>query len=74
MITAKGPTYGKALVAIDGVNRGTFDFYAATQRWLVRQTFTNLGTGVHHVVITATGSKNPNSSGTTVVFDAVTLR
>ena len=36
--------------------------------------FTNLGPGVHHVVIRALGNKNANSTGTTVVFDAVTLR
>jgi hypothetical protein len=73
-ITERGPTFGKAQVTVDGVNKGTIDCYAPTTRWLSRQTFSGLGTGTHHVVITVLGTKNAASTGTAVVFDAITLR
>jgi hypothetical protein len=74
LITARGPTYGIVRVTVDGVVRATLDLYRPTQRWLARQTFTDLGPGVHHVIIKALGTKNASSTGTAVVLDAVTLR
>jgi CSLREA domain-containing protein len=74
LITARGPAYGMVRVTIDGVTRANLDLYRPSQTWLARQTFTNLGSGVHHVVIKALGTKNVSSTGAAVVFDAVTLR
>jgi CSLREA domain-containing protein len=74
LITERGPSFGKAKVTVDGVSHGTVDFYAPTQRWLSRQTFDGLGPGTHHVQITVLGSHNPASTGSDVVFDAITLR
>lgn len=69
-LTAKGPTYGQAKVVIDGVNKGTFDLYAAKQRWQVLIPFPGLKNGKHTLVVQVLGSKNKKSSGTTVVVDA----
>ncbi|HEY0520525.1 MAG TPA: hypothetical protein VGC84_13605, partial [Ilumatobacteraceae bacterium] len=73
-LTERGPTFGKARVTVDGTSVGTIDCYAATPRWLSRQTFTGLTAGAHHVEITVLGIKNPLSTGQSVVFDAITLR
>jgi bacillopeptidase F len=73
-ITERGPAFGKARVTVDGVNKGTVDCYSPTERWLSRQTYGGLGAGQHHVVIDVLGTKNAASSGTTVVFDGITLR
>jgi CSLREA domain-containing protein len=73
LITARGPAYGMVRVTIDGVTRANLDLYRPDQKWLARQTFTNLGSGVHHVVIKVLGTKNASASGTAVVFDAITF-
>ena len=74
LIVERGPSFGKALVTIDGTSHGTMDTYSATTKWLSRQTYSGLGAGTHHVVVTVLSTKNPASTGTSVVFDAVTLR
>ena len=74
LITERGPSFGKAQITIDGTSHGRIDFYSASTTWLSRQTYSGLGAGTHHVVITVLGIKNPASSGTSIVFDAVTLR
>jgi hypothetical protein len=74
LVTKRGPTFGKARVTVDGTVRGVVDFYSASTRWLSRQTFAGLGAGPHHVEVTVLTTRNPASTGNTVVFDAVTLR
>jgi hypothetical protein len=74
IITERGPTFGKAQISIDGTSHGTIDFYAASTTWLSRQTYSGLGAGAHHVVVTVLSTKNPASSGSTVPIDAVTCR
>ena len=59
---------GKALVTIDGVNKGTFDLYRATglnQQFL----FSGLASAAHNIVIKVTGSKNANATGFFVPLD-----
>lgn len=74
VIVERGPSFGKAQISIDGTSHGTIDTYSSATKWLSRQTYSGLGAGAHHVVITVLGTKNPASSGTSFVFDGVTLR
>jgi len=67
-LTRKGPSMGKALVTIDGVNKGTFDLYRATglnQQFL----FSGLASAAHNIVIKVTGSKNANAAGFFIPLD-----
>ena len=74
LILERGPSFGKAQVTIDGTSYGTVDTYSATTKWLSRQRYSSLGTGTHRVVVTVLSTKNPASTGTDFVLDAVTLR
>jgi len=69
-ITARGPSYGKAQVLIDGVNQGTIDLYAGKQQWDVVKTYSGLSAGWHTIQIKVLGTKNAASKGRTVVVDA----
>lgn len=69
-ITAKGPSYAKAKVLIDGVDKGDVDLYAVTQQWKVAISFTGLSDGQHTIEIKPLGTKNNKSKGTTVIVDA----
>ncbi|MGB8643631.1 MAG: hypothetical protein WCF84_00195, partial [Anaerolineae bacterium] len=69
-LTNKGPSYGKVVVTIDGVNKGTFDLYRATAQWQVAIPFTNLGTGTHVIKILPQGTKNAAATSANVVVDA----
>src|SRR5438067_1422294 len=67
-LTRKGPSMGKALVTIDGVNKGTFDLYRATglnQQFL----FSGLASAPHNIVIKVSGTKNANATGFFVPLD-----
>jgi predicted outer membrane repeat protein len=68
-ITAKGPTSGKALVTIDGVNKGTFDLYNASFLWNQQFLFSGLTSAVHTIVIKVTGTKNVSATDYNVVVD-----
>lgn len=69
-LTAKGPKFGKATVLIDGVNKGTFDLYAANTQWQVAQPFTGLGAGQHTIEVRVLGEHNAASKGNNVIVDA----
>lgn len=70
-ITAKGPSYGKAKVLIDGLQVGkTIDLYASTQQWQFSKPFTGLSAGSHTIQIMPLGTKRAASTGTAVVVDA----
>ncbi|RJX22064.1 MAG: hypothetical protein C4570_01785 [Ammonifex sp.] len=69
-VTAKGPSYGKAEVFIDGVSKGVFDLYNATQVWQHLISFTGLASGSHTIAIVALRQKNASSTGYGVVVDA----
>jgi hypothetical protein len=68
-ITAKGPGSGKALVTIDGVNKGTFDLYNSSALWKQQFLFSGLASAVHTIVVKVTGTKNASSSGYNVALD-----
>ncbi|MGB8644471.1 MAG: hypothetical protein WCF84_04490 [Anaerolineae bacterium] len=69
-ITNKGPSYGKAIVTIDGISKGTFDLYRAAAQWQVAIPFTNLGAGTHVLQVKPQGTKNAAATSANVVVDA----
>lgn len=68
-ITAKGPSYGKARIYVDGVNTGMVDLYKASQQWKVRVSRTGLAPGAHTLQVKVLGTKNASSTGYDVVTD-----
>jgi hypothetical protein len=66
---------GKAVVYIDGVNKGTFDLYAGTAAYGVKvygsPTLTN---AVHTIKIVLTGAKQTAATGTDVSVDRLVVR
>lgn len=70
-MTATGPAYGKAIVYIDGTQRGgVWDLYAHTQTRGVAIPFGGLSEGQHTFVLVVLGKKNVASNANTVVVDA----
>src|SRR5438067_8465487 len=68
-ITRKGPEMGKALVTIDGVNKGTFDLYKSSALWNQQFLFRGLASAAHNIVIKVTGTKNASASDFLVALD-----
>jgi predicted outer membrane repeat protein len=68
-ITRKGPEMGKALVTIDGVNKGTFDLYKSSALWNQQFLFSGLASATHNIVIKVIGTKNASSSDFLVALD-----
>ena len=68
-ITRKGPEMGKALVTIDGVNKGTFDLYKSSALWNQQFLFSGLASAAHNIVIKVTGTKNASASDFLVALD-----
>ena len=68
-ITRKGSEMGKALVTIDGLNKGTFDLYRSSALWNQQILFGGLTSAVHKIVIKVTGTKNASSSDFLVALD-----
>ncbi len=69
--TARGPSYGKAAIYVDGVLVKTVDLYRANQQWQYKVTVSGLSYGNHMVVIKVLGTKNPAASGTGIVSDMI---
>lgn len=68
-ISHKGPDMGKALVTLDGVDKGTFDFYdASAQRFTEK--FGGLANGKHTLVIRVLHKKSKNATDFNVAVDA----
>lgn len=72
-ITARGPAYGQAQVIVDGVAVGTLDLYSSTQQWQARQVVGGLVNKAHTVQIKVLGTRNPASTGNTIVFDGFSV-
>ena len=68
-VTATGPGFGRARVAIDGASR-VVDLYRAEGRRRVPFRFVGLGRGPHRITVTALGRKHRDSSSADVVVDA----
>ena len=68
-ITRKGPEMGKALVTIDGVNKGTFDLYKSSALWNQQFLFSGLASAAHNIVIKVTGTKNASASDFLAALD-----
>ena len=68
-ITRKGPEMGKALVTIDGVNKGTFDLYRPSALWNQQILFGGLTSAAHTIIIKVTGTKNASASDFQVALD-----
>lgn len=73
LLTARGPSFGRARVAVDGVER-VVNLYAARTRWKVPVAFTGLGRGRHTISVRPTGTKDRRSRSTGIVVDAVDVR
>jgi len=68
--TVTGPTFGRAIVLIDGRVRGTFDQYAASNRFRVERAIHGLAAGPHTITVRATGRRSPGASDALVAIDA----
>jgi hypothetical protein len=69
--TARGPSFGKVAVYVDGTLQQTVDLYAAAVSYGYDVTVTGLPDGVHTVLVKVLGTKNTKSSGTGVVVDQI---
>ena len=70
-VTARGPSYGRVNMGVDGVFVMTgLDLYAPTQQWQYKVGITGLANGPHTIEIDSTHTKNASSSGYGVVVDA----
>lgn len=65
----KGPSFGRGAVYIDGLYKGTIDFYAASTQFGYRMSYRGLSDTVHTWRIIISGTRNPSSSGTNVGLD-----
>jgi len=68
-ITARGRTYGKASITIDGVAEGTVDLYAAAQAWRSVIAYSGLTPGAHTLVVRVLGLRNASATASKVVLD-----
>lgn len=62
---------GKAVVKIDGVRRGVIDQYTRSVTFDLSQTYGDLAPGSHNLKVLNKGNKNPGSSDTIIVLDAL---
>jgi uncharacterized delta-60 repeat protein len=70
-ITARGPSYGKVNVLIDGVVKSSnLDLYAASQQWQYGIQYSGLANANHTIEVRPTHTKNASSTGYNVVVDA----
>jgi hypothetical protein len=70
-VTARGRSYGKVNVGVDGQFVFTnLDLYAPTQQWQYKIGIKGLVNGPHTIEIQPTHTKNASSSGFGVVLDA----
>lgn len=67
-LTGKGPNMGKALVTIDGINKGTFDLYSPTKQ-LFTQTFSGLANVDHNVIVKVLHQKRASATDFSVAVD-----
>lgn len=72
-LTLTGPASGRARVAIDGETT-IVDLYRAARNSRAAVSFTGLGSGSHHIVVTATGRKDRQSSSPAVAVDGFLVR
>jgi GH25 family lysozyme M1 (1,4-beta-N-acetylmuramidase) len=68
--TVMGPAFGRAIVLIDGHDRGTFDGYAPANRFKVARTFHGLAPGPHTITVRATGKRSSAATDALVAIDA----
>ncbi len=69
-VTEKGNPMGKAQVAIDGVDKGTFDLYDVEARNKYAIHFRNLSDTKHVLTVKVLGEKNPAAVSSYVFVDA----
>lgn len=68
-------SYGIASVSVDGGDPELVDLYAASDQWKSKLwSVSGLSDGPHTVTIRWTGTKNPASSGTSILVDAFDIR
>ena len=68
-MTAKGPSYGIVEFYVDGQLAKTIDLYSPTQVWQHEELVYMPAKGFHIPSIKVTGNKNPNSTGSAVVYE-----
>lgn len=64
---------GKAIITIDGNDKGLFDLYGANTLWENVVVFRGLGTGFHTINVAVSGQQNPNANGNFIDIDAFSL-
>jgi hypothetical protein len=70
-ITARGRSYGKASVSVDGGPATTVDLYRSSPAWqVVGRSVSGLAPGSHTIVVKVLGTKNGAATGTLVPVDA----
>lgn len=70
-ITARGRSYGKASVSVDGGPATTVDLYRSSAAWqVVGSWVSGLAQGSHTIVVKVLGTKNGASTGMLVPVDA----
>ena len=69
-VTATGPSWGKAQVFIDGIDKGTVDLYAATLTYKSVMPYSGLSSGSHTITVKVLGTRNASATSNTVSVDA----
>lgn len=69
-ITTRGPSYGRAQVLIDDIDRGVVDLYAPRTEWAAVESYSGLTEGLHRIQVRVLGERNRASQGSKVVIDA----
>lgn len=72
VVFSRGPNRGRALVTIDGKDKGTIDQYSSDSAYprQYTRTYKNLGSGIHVINIVVSSNKHSSSTGTRVDLDA----
>jgi hypothetical protein len=74
-ITARGRSYGKASVSVDGGPATTVDLYQPSTAWqAVGRSVSGLAPGSHTIVVKVLNTKNSAATGTLVPVDAFVVR
>jgi N-acetylglucosamine-6-sulfatase len=73
LITARGPAFGIADIYINGSLHQSIDLYSPTLMLQQEIVITGPTTTSKPIRIEVSGRKNPASSGTTIVFDGITM-
>jgi len=72
-LSARGRSYGAAVVLVDGVSTTNVDLYSRTNQFIYPVTVTGLTNGLHDVEILVRGTRDVKPFEKQVVFDGITI-